>query len=60
MSDKELLNQIKHRLRKAQLRAAITVNHELLQFYWDVGKLIVEKQEQAKWGDNLFEILTKI
>jgi len=56
---KELLNQIKHRLRKAQLRTAITVNHELLQFYWDVGKLIVEKQEQAKWGDNLFEILTK-
>jgi predicted nuclease of restriction endonuclease-like (RecB) superfamily len=52
-----LLNEIKSRLKKAQLRAAVTVNHELIQFYWEIGKLIIERQEKAKWGDKLFDIL---
>jgi predicted nuclease of restriction endonuclease-like (RecB) superfamily len=52
-----LLNEIKSRLKKAQLRAAVTVNHELIQFYWEIGKLIIERQEKARWGDKLFDIL---
>jgi len=52
-----LLNEIKSRLKKSQLRAAISVNHELIQFYWEVGKLIIERQEKSKWGDRLFEML---
>lgn len=40
-----LLNEIKAHLKKSQLRAAIAVNHELIQFYWEVGKLIIERQE---------------
>lgn len=56
-SYKELLDKIKSRLQKAQLRAAIIVNHELLQFYWDVGNLIIERQGKAKWGDKLFDAL---
>lgn len=53
-----LLSEIKVRLKKAQLRAAIVVNHELIQFYWEVGKLIIESQEKAKWGDKLFDVLS--
>lgn len=56
---KELLKEIKFRLQKAQLRAAIAVNRELIQFYWEVGKLIVERQTQAQWGDKLFDNLAK-
>lgn len=56
-SYKELLDKIKSRLQKAQLRASIVVNHELIQFYWDVGSLIIERQEKAKWGDKLFDAL---
>jgi predicted nuclease of restriction endonuclease-like (RecB) superfamily len=52
-----LLTEIKIRLKKAQLRAAIVVNHELIKFYWDTGKLIIESQKQAKWGNKLFEVL---
>jgi predicted nuclease of restriction endonuclease-like (RecB) superfamily len=54
-----LLTEIKSRLKKAQLRAAIVVNHELIKFYWDTGKLIIESQEQAKWGNKLFDVLAK-
>jgi predicted nuclease of restriction endonuclease-like (RecB) superfamily len=53
----DLLNDIKSRLRKSQLRAAVAVNHELIQFYWEVGKLIIEQQEKSKWGDKLFDVL---
>lgn len=53
-----LLNEIKARLKKSQLRAAIAVNHELIQFYWEVGNLIIERQEHSKWGDKLFDVLS--
>ncbi len=56
---KNLLDEIKIRLKKAQLRAAIVVNHELIQFYWDIGKLILVSQEEAKWGNKLFEVLAQ-
>ena len=58
-SYKTLLTEIKSRLKKAQLRAAVVVNNELIQFYWSIGKLILEKQQQAKWGDKLFVDLAK-
>jgi hypothetical protein len=56
---KSLLNEIKSRLHKSQLRAAIAVNRQLIQFYWDVGRLIIERQENTKWGDKLFDTLAK-
>jgi hypothetical protein len=56
-SYRALFNNIKSRLQKAQLRAAISVNRELIQFYWDIGKLIIERQEKSKWGDKLFDRL---
>jgi predicted nuclease of restriction endonuclease-like (RecB) superfamily len=54
---KNLLANIKSRLQKAQWQAVKSVNHELIQFYWETGKLINEKQEQTKWGDKLFDAL---
>jgi len=49
----------KLRLKKAQLRASIVVNHELIQFYWEVGTLILERQASAKWGDKLYGVLSR-
>lgn len=56
-SYQNLLAEIKERLKKAQLRAAIVVNKELIKFYWDIGNLILESQKQGKWGNKLFEVL---
>ncbi len=53
-----LLDEIKGRLKKAQLKAAIVVNRELIKFYWDIGKLLIERQQKGKWGDKLFEVLS--
>jgi predicted nuclease of restriction endonuclease-like (RecB) superfamily len=53
-----LIREIKSRLNQAQLRAAISVNKELIKFYWDVGAIIIERQKQSKWGDKLFDTLS--
>ncbi len=49
---------IKKKIRLAQLRAAVAVNAELLNVYWDLGKEITDKQNEAKWGDAILEQLS--
>ena len=40
-----LLTEIKERIRSAQYEALKAVNKELVGLYWDIGRLIVERQE---------------
>ena len=46
---------IKSRVQSAQLKAAVSVNRELLQLYWFIGGQIIERQETAKWGDGFLK-----
>ncbi len=52
------LESIKQKIGSAQLKAAVAVNAELLHLYWDVGKEITAKQDEAKWGDAILEQLS--
>lgn len=56
-SYKEWLEHLKSKIQSAQLKAAIGVNSQLLQLYWELGKDIVQKQNQSKWGDAVLEQL---
>ncbi len=53
------LREIKVKIRRAQIKAALRVNTEMLNLYWDLGKMIVEKQTKAKWGDGVVAQLSK-
>lgn len=53
------LEQLKKRVREAQLKASVSVNTELIQLYWDIGKDIVEKQEEEGWKAQVIERLCK-
>lgn len=44
--------EIKQRYRNAQLKAVSTVNEQMIEFYWDLGKRILAKQKAAKWGSK--------
>lgn len=55
----ELLADIKKRIRSAQYEALKAVNVHLIQLYWDIGKSIVEKQQQTGWGKSVVENLAK-
>ena len=56
---KQWLKELKQRFRRAQLKAAVSVNSELLQFYWGLGAGIVEKQKTAAWGSGFLRQLSQ-
>jgi len=55
---KNWLTELKSKLRQVQLKAAVTVNHELLNFYWELGAYIVEKQKNTSWGTGFLKQLS--
>lgn len=56
---KELLVQIKDRVRSARHRAAIAVNSEVIKLYWYIGTQIIERQQTTTRGSKLVEALSK-
>ncbi len=56
---KDWLIGLKSKIRSAQLKAAVTVNTELITLYWDLGKMITEKQEISQWGSKLIGQIAK-
>lgn len=51
--------ELKNKIEVSQLKAAVKVNTELILIYWQLGKEIVEKQQEANWGDSLIDQLSK-
>jgi predicted nuclease of restriction endonuclease-like (RecB) superfamily len=49
---------IKSKINTAQIKAALSVNTELINLYWEIGKSIVEKQEIFSWGNSVVEKLS--
>ncbi len=54
-----LLGDIKERIRSAQYEALKSVNKELISLYWDIGKMITERQEGKTWGKSIVAQLSK-
>lgn len=54
-----LLGEIKNRILKGQYEALKAVNRELISVYWDIGKLIVERQKSETWGKSVVDQLSK-
>lgn len=42
----ELLAELKAQIRSAQMRAALSVNRELVLLYWRIGRRVLENQRQ--------------
>lgn len=54
---KQWLFELKSKIRSSQIKAAVAVNATLINFYWELGKMITEKQEVAAWGNKLIDQL---
>lgn len=52
---KQFLSGIKERLQIAQIRASLAANSELIQFYWELGTDLIEKQKSHQWGSGFLE-----
>ncbi len=49
---KNWLVELKTKIKTSQIKAALSVNSELIMLYWEIGKMITEKQQNAKWGES--------
>jgi predicted nuclease of restriction endonuclease-like (RecB) superfamily len=54
---KDWLIALKGKIRSSQLKAALAINAELINLYWELGKMITEKQ--TAWGTGFLEQLSK-
>lgn len=58
--DKDYVQWIKElssRYRKSQIKAAVKVNEEMLRFYWELGRDIVEMRIEERWGEKVIKTL---
>ncbi len=55
----ELLDELKQRIRTARVKAALSVNRELITLHWDIGRLIVTRQREEGWGRSVVERLSR-
>jgi predicted nuclease of restriction endonuclease-like (RecB) superfamily len=54
----ELLAEVKREVGGARIRAARTVNLELIGLYWRIGRLILDRQQQHGWGSRVIDRLS--
>jgi hypothetical protein len=45
-----LLADVKGRIQSSQTRAVLAVNAELVRLYWDIGRIIDQRQQREGWG----------
>jgi len=53
----EFLDDLKVRIRAAQIKASLSVNRELIELYWSIGRDIVQRQRAEGWGKSTVERL---
>ncbi|MEL6764897.1 MAG: DUF1016 N-terminal domain-containing protein [Cyanobacteria bacterium J06607_6] len=54
-----LLNDLKTRIRSAQVKAALAVNQELILLYWHIGREILARQQEQGWGAKVVSQLSQ-
>jgi len=55
----KILDELKNKIKDAQVKAALSVNSQLVLLYWEIGKTVLERQKQAGWGAKIVQNLAK-
>ena len=53
----EWIKKLSTRYRQSQIKAAVKVNEEMLRFYWELGRDIVEMHIEERWGEGVIDNL---
>lgn len=56
---KEWILEIADSYKQCQIKAAVKVNEEMLQFFWYLGKNLDEKKCNYRWGTHFYENISK-
>lgn len=54
-----LLKKVKDRIRRAQIKATMSANAEMLLMYWDVGRIVSTRQDTEGWGASIIPRLSR-
>ncbi|MBS9768946.1 MAG: DUF1016 family protein [Flavobacteriaceae bacterium] len=49
------IQALKTKIRSAQTKASLSLNSQLIELYWEIGKDITQRQEQSNWGSKFIE-----
>ena len=55
----EFILSLKNRIRTAQVKAAVSVNRELILLYWHIGLELGKKADDASWGAKIIDTLAR-
>lgn len=53
----DFLRELKGRILQSQVRAVLSVNRELVLLYWQIGRDILNRQQQQGWGTKVIDNL---
>ena len=51
----EVLGTIKARIQQERLSAVMTANSAMVLLYWDIGHMILERQQHSGWGAKIID-----
>jgi predicted nuclease of restriction endonuclease-like (RecB) superfamily len=53
------LRDLKAKIKRTQLKAALSANSEIIMLYWEIGKELYEKQVDQGWGNSVVDNLER-
>jgi len=53
-----MLDALKERIRTERLCVTLAANAAMVQLYWDIGRAILERQQQQGWGAKVIDRLS--
>jgi predicted nuclease of restriction endonuclease-like (RecB) superfamily len=53
----DALSAIKLRIQEERLRVVLSANAAMVLLYWDIGRMILDRQERAGWGAKVIDRL---
>ncbi len=54
----DALSEIKNRIRQTRLKTVLAANSAMILLYWDIGRLILKRQETEGWGAKVIDRLS--
>lgn len=54
----DVLGNIKRRIQTERLRVTMAANSAMVVLYWDIGRLILDRQEHEGWGTKVIDRLS--
>jgi predicted nuclease of restriction endonuclease-like (RecB) superfamily len=56
---KTFLSDLKSHIEQSRLKAVLSVNKQMIQLYWEIGRYILEQQAKEGWGTKVIDRLAK-